>query len=73
MTEVISLVFTILVVIVAVVAGLWFGMRLAESTRDEHGRPRRSLGAALRETTTGAVVKLWKWQRARAREDNKRS
>lgn len=72
MTEVISLIFTVLAVIAAVVAGLWFGSRLAESTRDEKGRPRRSLGTALRETTTSAVVKLWKWQRARTREDEEK-
>jgi hypothetical protein len=72
MTELINLIFTILALIVAVIAGLWFGAKLAESTRDEHGRSRRSLSAALRETTTGAVVKLWRWRRARARESNKK-
>jgi hypothetical protein len=68
MTEVINLIFTILALIVAVVAGLWFGARLAESTRDERGRPRRTLSAALRDTTTKAAVSLWRWRRARARE-----
>lgn len=68
MTEIINLIFTILALIVAVIAGLWFGARLAESTRDERGRPRRTLTAALRDTTTKAAVSLWRWQRARKRE-----
>lgn len=67
MTELINWIFTILALIVAVAAGLWFGAKLAESTRDERGRPRRSLTAALRSTTTSAVVKLWRWRRARGR------
>lgn len=71
MTDVINLIFTIIALIVAVIAGLWFGAKLADNTRDEKGKPRRTLTAALRDTTTGAVVKLWKWQRARGREDKK--
>ncbi|MCY1056981.1 MULTISPECIES: hypothetical protein [Nannocystis] len=72
MTELLNLIITILALIVAVVAGLWFGAKLAESTRDEHGRSRKSLSSALRETTTSAAVKLWRWRRARAREAAKR-
>lgn len=72
MTEVINLIFTVLAVIVAVIAGLWFGARVADNTRDEKGKPRRTLGTALRDTTTSAVVKLWKWQRARGRDDDKK-
>lgn len=68
MTELINLILTILALIVAVVAGLWFGSKLAEKSRDEQGRSRRSMSAALRDTTTSAVVKLWRWRRARARE-----
>jgi uncharacterized membrane protein SpoIIM required for sporulation len=68
MTELINLILTLLALIVAVVAGLWFGAKLAEKTRDEQGRSRRSMSAALRDTTTSAVVKLWRWRRARARE-----
>ncbi|MBZ5715559.1 hypothetical protein [Nannocystis pusilla] len=72
MTELLNLIITILALIVAVVAGLWFGAKLAESTRDEHGRSRKSLSSALRETTTSAAVKLWRWRRARAREAAKK-
>jgi hypothetical protein len=68
MTELINLIFTILVLIAGIIAGLWFGAKLAESTRDEHGRTRKSLTSALRDTTTGAVLKLWRWRRAKARE-----
>ncbi len=72
MSEVINLIFTVLTVIVAVIAGLWFGAKLADNTRDEKGKPRRTLTAALRDTTTMAVVRLWKWQRARGREDGEK-
>ena len=68
MTELLNTIFTILVLIAGIIAGLWFGAKLAESTRDEHGRTRKSLTSALRETTTSAAVKLWRWRRARARE-----
>ncbi|WAS94034.1 hypothetical protein [Nannocystis punicea] len=71
MTELINLIFTILALIAAVIAGLWFGAKLAESTRDEQGRTRKSLTSALRDTTTASVVKLWRWRRARAREAKK--
>lgn len=73
MTEILNLIFTILALIVAVIAGLWFGAKLAESTRDERGRPRRGgLTAALRDTTTTAVVKLWRWRRGRSRESDEK-
>lgn len=73
MTEVINLIFKILVLILAIIAGLWFGARLAESTRDERGRPRRTLAAILRDATTKGVVQLWRWRRARGRQDDESS
>ncbi|MDC0718689.1 hypothetical protein [Nannocystis bainbridge] len=73
MTELINLIFTIVVLIAGILAGLWFGAKLAESTRDEHGRTRKSLTSALRETGTSAVMKLWRWRRARAREAKRES
>lgn len=67
MTETIDLIFRIILLIVAVFVGLWFGSKVAENTRDEHGRPRRSLLTALRETATTGAIKAWKWNRSRGR------
>lgn len=68
MTETLELIFRIILLILAVLVGLWFGARVADNTRDEHGRPRRSLLTALRETATTGAIKAWKWNRARKRE-----
>lgn len=73
MTDAINLIFTLIVLILAVAAGLWFGRELADSGRGPDGRrTRRGLGHALREVTSGAAVKLWKWRRARQREEERR-
>lgn len=67
----ISTAFMILAVILAVIAGLWFGSVLGESAagkdKDRDGKPRqrRSFGAALQSAATTAAVRAWKWQRSR--------
>lgn len=77
MTDAINLIFTIIVLILAVAAGLWFGHALADSGRSPDGRrTRRGLAPAIREVTSSAVVKLWKWRRAvakRQRRDDERA
>jgi uncharacterized membrane protein YraQ (UPF0718 family) len=63
--------FMILAVILAVVAGLWFGSVLGDSAsgrdKDRDGKPRkpRSLGKALQNAATTAAIRAWKWQRSR--------
>jgi len=63
--------FMILAVILAVVAGLWFGSVLGESVdgtdkvREGKPRKRRSFGQALQSAATTAAVRAWKWQRSR--------
>lgn len=66
--------FMILAVILAVVAGLWFGSVLGDSAagrdpsgRDKDGKPRqrRSFGKALQNATTTVAIRAWKWQRSR--------
>lgn len=71
----ISTAFMILALILAVVAGLWFGSVLGDSAagRDQErkdGQPprRRSFGKALQATATGLAIKAWKWQRGRAKQ-----
>lgn len=67
MTETLELIFRIILLIVAVGVGLWFGSKVADNTRDERGRP-RSLITVLRETATSGAIKAWKWNRKRKRE-----
>lgn len=68
----ITLAFIILAVILAVLAGLWFGTVLGDSTskknKDGTRGPRRTLGQTLQAAATSSVVKVWQWQRARARK-----
>ena len=67
----ISTAFMILAVILAVVAGLWFGSVLGDSAagrdKDSDGKPRkrRTFGKALQNAATTAAVRAWKWQRSR--------
>jgi len=65
----ISTAFMILAVILAVIAGLWFGSVLGESAagKDKDGKPRkrRSFGKALQNAATTAAVRAWQWQRSR--------
>lgn len=69
--DTISTAFMILAVILAVVAGLWFGSVLGESAagtdKASEGKPRkrRSFGSALQNAATTAAVRAWKWQRSR--------
>jgi hypothetical protein len=76
MTDPISKVFMILAVVLAVLAGLWFGAVLGESAsgkqKDGTQGKRRSFGQALSSATTTAVLRLWKWQRQRKRAEARR-
>jgi hypothetical protein len=66
--------FMILAVILAVIAGLWFGTVLGESAagtdkqKDGKPVPRRSFGDALQNAATTSAVRLWKWNRARKKK-----
>ncbi len=68
----ISLAFIILAVILAVLAGLWFGHVLGESTtkknKDGSQGPRRTFGQTMQAAASTTVVRVWQWQRARARK-----
>jgi hypothetical protein len=67
----ISTAFMILAVILAVVAGLWFGSVLGDSAagrdKDRDGKPRkrRTFAKALQNAASVAAVRAWKWQRSR--------
>ncbi len=69
----ISAALMILALIVAVIAGLWVGARLGEASTeqtDRKGKPRRSLGKVLQGAATSSAMRLWHWQRARAKKRN---
>ncbi|MBL9104499.1 MAG: hypothetical protein JNL82_26370 [Myxococcales bacterium] len=66
----IQLAINILALVLAVIAGLWFGKMLGESSneRAKDGAPRRSFGKTLQAAATTSMVRLWQWRRARAKE-----
>lgn len=72
MFDTINAAFMIVALILAVIAGLWFGAILGESVSgtDKDGKPtkRRNFTQALRNAATTSAVRLWKWNRARNRE-----
>ena len=71
MFDTINAAFMILVLLLAVVAGLWFGAVLGESVsgKDKDGKPskRRNLAQGLRSAATTSAVRLWQWNRSRKR------
>lgn len=75
MIDTISTVFMILALLLAVVAGLWFGAVLGESTSgtDKDGKPvkRRSFTSAVQNIATTTAVRLWKWNRARNKQQKR--
>ena len=72
MFDTINAAFMIVALILAVIAGLWFGAILGESTsvKDKDGKPvkRRNFTQALRNAATTSAVRLWQWNRARNRK-----
>lgn len=73
----ISTAFMILAVILAVIAGLWFGSVLGESAaggKDQDGKPRqrRSFAKVLQGAATTAAIRAWKWQRGRKKRSDER-
>jgi hypothetical protein len=61
----------ILLVVAAVIAGLWVGARAGsrlEAAKDD-GKKGKTIGVRMREAATSGVVKLWKWNRARKKKD----
>lgn len=61
----------ILLVVAAVIAGLWVGARAGdrlEASREDGKK--KTLGARAREAATSGVVRLWKWNRARKKKQD---
>lgn len=63
----------VVLIVAAVVAGLYLGHRAGKAVprRDEKGEG-KTLGARARSAATGAVVKLWTWNRARKKAERER-
>jgi hypothetical protein len=61
----------ILLVVAAVIAGLWVGARAGSrlEAAKEDGKKGKTIGTRMREAATSGVVKLWKWNRARKNKD----
>jgi hypothetical protein len=62
----------VLLVVAAVIAGLWVGARAGdrlEASKDERKKG-KSLGARARDAATSGVVRLWKWNRARKKKQD---
>lgn len=70
MFDTINAAFMIVALILAVIAGLWFGAVLGESASDKDGKPskRRNFTQALRSAATTSAVRLWQWNRARTKK-----
>ncbi|MBK6922084.1 MAG: hypothetical protein IPH07_32125 [Deltaproteobacteria bacterium] len=60
----------IVLIVLAVAAGLYLGHKAGKAVpRAGNGKDDgKSLGARARGAVTGGIVKLWKWNRARKRE-----
>lgn len=69
MSDTLQLVFNVLVLVLAIIAGLWFGHQIGESSsKAKDGKPRRSFGKAVQAAATTSAVRLWQWQRARKKQ-----
>lgn len=61
----------VVLVVAAIVLGLWLGHR-AGRTLPRAGGPngdRKTLGSRARQAATSSVVRLWKWNRDRKKKD----
>ena len=58
----------VVLVVVAIGAGLWIGLRAGELRPGEESGPTKKLGARARDAATRGVVSLWKWNRARKKK-----
>jgi hypothetical protein len=61
----------VLLIVAAVVAGLVLGAKAGKiaPASSNDGKPRKTLGARVRGAATDGVVKLWKWNRNRKKND----
>lgn len=56
----------IIILIAAVIAGLWVGTKLGEASREKGGKG-ASIGKQAQGLLSDGVVRLWKWQRERSK------
>jgi hypothetical protein len=61
----------VLLVVAAVIAGLWVGARAGSRLQaSEDDNKKKSLGTRAREAATSGVIRLWKWNRARKQKQD---
>ncbi len=58
----------VVLVLVAIGAGLWVGHRAGELGPGDDPGSSKKLGARARDAATRGVVSLWKWNRARKKK-----
>jgi len=59
----------IALILAAVVFGLWLGNRAGQLLPGDEDGKKKSIGARIRGAATGGVIKLWKWNRKRKKDD----
>lgn len=59
----------IALIVAAVAFGLWVGHRAGQLLPADEDGKKVTLSARLRSAATGGVIKLWKWNRARKKDD----
>jgi hypothetical protein len=64
----------VVLIVAAVIAGLWLGNRAGKALPPDRrdGKPAKPIGARIRGAATDGIVKLWKWNRARKKEAEKK-
>ncbi|MEM6992281.1 MAG: hypothetical protein AAF721_17350 [Myxococcota bacterium] len=67
--ETIPLPLIIGLILAAVVFGLWVGHRAGQMLPADDDGKKKSLGARVRGAATDGVIKLWKWNRKRKKEE----
>ena len=58
----------VVLVVLAVGAGLWIGHRAGELGPGDDAGPKKTLGARARDLATRSIVSLWKFNRARKKK-----
>lgn len=62
----------VVLVVVAVGAGLWIGHRAGDLAPGEDSGPNKTLGARARDVATRSIVSLWKFNRSRKKKKKER-
>ena len=59
----------IALIVAAIAFGLWVGNRAGKILPSDEGAKKKTIGARVRSAATSGVIKLWKWNRDRKKDD----